>query len=79
MQGVGFRYFCCQLAKSLNLSGWVKNNHDRTVSIYAEGDRSQIEELISGLKVGPSAAKVNDVKIRFKEFTGEFKSFEVIG
>ena len=79
MQGVGFRYFCYRIASQLKITGWVKNNPDSSVSVYAEGDRGQLEELISQLKVGPSAANVRDVKVQWAEFSGKFKSFEVVG
>ena len=78
MQGVGFRFFCHRLATGLGLTGWIRNNHDGSVAIHAEGDRSQIEELIDNLKVGPRAAVVKDVKVRWMPFSGEFKSFEVV-
>ncbi len=78
VQGVGFRFFCHRLASSLNISGWVRNNPDGSVLIRAEGDRSQLEEMIKSLKVGPRAAQVKDVKVRWLPFSGEFKSFEVV-
>ena len=79
VQGVGFRFFCHRLATALGISGWVRNNPDGSVSLRAEGDRSHIEELIDNLKVGPRAAVVKDVIIRWLPFSGEFKSFEVVG
>jgi acylphosphatase len=79
VQGVGFRYFCYKSAVSLNLAGWAKNNPDGSVLVLAEGDRGLIEELISQLKIGPRAAQVTDVKVNWTKFSGDFKSFEVVG
>lgn len=79
VQGVGFRFYSHRLASGLNLKGWVKNDYDGSVVVRAEGDRSQIEELISGLKVGPRTAIVNDVKITWLPFSGKFKDFEIVG
>ena len=31
VQGVGFRYTAKYLARSMNLTGWVKNEYDGTV------------------------------------------------
>lgn len=78
VQGVGYRFFCHRLATGLGITGWVRNNSDNSVSIRAEGDRGQIEELIGSLKVGPRAADVKDVKVCWMPFSGEFKSFEVV-
>lgn len=79
VQGVGFRFFCHRLASSLNIKGWVKNNYDGSVVVRAEGDRSQIEEMIGSLKVGPRAAVVKDIKVRWLPFSGAFKDFEITG
>ena len=79
VQGVGFRFFCYRLANNLNLTGWVRNNPEGSVGVYVEGDRSQIEELIDQLKVGPRAAEVTDVKVRWVPFSGKYKSFQVVG
>lgn len=79
VQGVGFRFYCHRLASNLQITGSVQNKPDGSVSIRAEGDRSQLEEMIKSLKVGPRAAQVKDVKVRWLPFSGEFKSFEVVG
>ena len=78
MQGVGYRFFCHRLATGLGLAGWIRNNPDGSVSIRAEGDRGLIEELIENMKIGPRAANVKDVKVRWIPFSSEFKSFEVV-
>ncbi len=78
VQGVGFRFFAHRLAPGLGLTGWIRNNPDGSVLIRTEGDRGLIEELIDNLKVGPRAANVKDVKVRWMPFSGEFKSFEVV-
>lgn len=39
VQGVGFRYTAKYLARSLNLSGWVKNEWDGTVTLEVQGRR----------------------------------------
>ena len=78
MQGVGFRFYCHRLANGLGITGWVRNNPDGSVSIRAEGDRGLVEELIKNLKIGPRAAIIKEVKIRWIPFSGEFKSFEVV-
>lgn len=78
VQGVGFRFFCHRLATGLELGGWVRNNPDGSVTILAEGDRGLIEELIENLKVGPRTAVVENVKIRWMPYSGQFKSFEVV-
>lgn len=40
VQGVGFRYTAKYLARSMNLTGWVKNEYDGTVVMEVQGKRS---------------------------------------
>ncbi len=77
VQGIGYRYYCYRAAKSLGLTGWVKNNPDGSVLVMAEGDRSLVEELIKELKVGPPSAAVTDVDVAWTEYTGRYRNFDV--
>jgi acylphosphatase len=77
VQGVGYRYFCHRHAINLNLTGWVKNDPDGSVFIYAEGDRSAVEALIDELKVGPYSATVSRVNVKWVAYTGNYDNFEI--
>lgn len=50
VQGIGFRPYIYQLAKELNLTGWVKNNSSG-VLIEAQGEK--INELLKNLSHNP--------------------------
>lgn len=52
VQGVGFRYTSCCLARSLGLTGWVKNLGDGTVEMEAQGDLESIARLAERLHEG---------------------------
>jgi len=77
VQGVGFRYFTFKKARELDVAGYVKNLPDGTVEIEAEGERGQLEELISAVKVGPRSAVVNDLHINWEEYEGKYSDFQV--
>ena len=49
VQGVGFRYTAKYLARSLELTGWVKNDWDRTVTMEVQGREQLINKLLTGL------------------------------
>lgn len=74
---VGFRWFTRHWADDMDLSGWVRNNPDRTVAIVVEGKRSRIETLLEELKKGPKHALVEDVKVKWLPFENRFRSFEI--
>ena len=78
VQGVFFRYETKIEAQKLGLSGWVKNNDSGTVEVLAEGDKINLEKLIEWCKSGPDAAQVENVEIKWQEYEGEFKKFEII-
>jgi len=76
VQGVFYRKNTAIKAKSLGLTGWVKNNVDETVSLVACGDPEKINLLIAWLWQGPSMARVSDVS--WHEIVVEdFEGFEV--
>ena len=75
VQGVGYRMFVIEQARRLDLTGWVRNRHDGTVEVTAEGARLDLDELVSALKNGPHLATVTSVETQFTPASGEFKQF----
>ena len=53
VQFVGFRYTARVLAKGLRLTGWVKNLHDGSVLLEAQGGTAQLRKLLIRLKSQP--------------------------
>lgn len=49
VQGVGFRYTAKQLADSMRLTGWVKNEYDGTVIMEIQGREMLINKVLVGL------------------------------
>ncbi len=77
VQGVGFRYFAYQRATNLGLTGWVRNEPDGSVVAAAEGDRDMIESFAEELRKGPPSAVVDNVDLQWRDYTGQFDSFEI--
>ena len=61
VQGVGFRNFAEQAARALGIAGWVRNDDDGTVQVYAVGSPKQLAELAGRLWQGPRWAEVRGV------------------
>ncbi len=51
VQGVGFRATTRHYAQQLKLDGIVRNCPDGTVEMFVQGDRKDLETLLSQLKV----------------------------
>jgi acylphosphatase len=62
VQGVGFRQGCRQVARSLDLWGWVRNRADGRVEVMAQGRTEQVDRLIDWLWSGPAGARVTGVE-----------------
>ncbi len=77
VQGVGYRYFSCQVAQKHDLSGWVKNLPNGDVAALLEGKESDIRAAIEALQQGPSMAQVDEVLIDWQAYRGEFSCFEI--
>jgi acylphosphatase len=77
VQGVGFRYFVMEKASMLGVTGWVRNTYAGKVEVLAEGDRSELEDLLIYLKRGPQAAFVSDVQIEWDHGSGQYSAFDI--
>jgi acylphosphatase len=77
VQGVFFRGKTRNEAKKHSISGWVRNLADGRVEAVFEGEKTDVDKLISFAGIGPSGAKVRDLYIKWKDYNGEFKDFQI--
>jgi acylphosphatase len=77
VQGVFFRQNTFERARTLGLSGWVRNTEDGKVEAVFEGEKENIEKILEWAKRGPPLAKVEKVEVEWEEFKGEFDNFEI--
>lgn len=77
VQGVFFRASTQEQAHRLGIKGWVRNCPDGSVEVMAEGPRERAEEFLSWCRQGPPHAQVDEVKLRWEKFSGEFQDFRV--
>ncbi len=77
VQGVSFRYYTMQEARSLGLTGWVRNLWDGRVEVLFEGDEGAVKQMIVWCQQGPPSAVVEEVEIAWEEPTAEFNNFRV--
>ena len=77
VQGVGYRWHTMRHARSLGLTGWVRNLGDGSVEVWAEGPDEELKALEILLKNGPSGSRVREVKTTTAIITGRYTSFNV--
>lgn len=76
VQGVFFRAWTRDEARSLRLCGWVRNCPDGSVEAQVEGDEEAVGTMIGRMRHGPPHARVLDVEIADVEPEGTDR-FEV--
>lgn len=78
VQGVLFRSNTKKQADYLKLTGWVKNTEGGEVEILAQGEKIDLEKLISWCEKGPLFAKVEKVEIDWQTSSEIFQTFEIV-
>jgi acylphosphatase len=77
VQGVGFRYFTKTQATHFSLVGWVRNNYDSTVEIWAEGAKLKLEQFIQAVHPDPGHGAVDKLDIDWHPAKGETLTFTI--
>ncbi|WP_373050721.1 acylphosphatase [Thalassovita aquimarina] len=78
VQGVAFRAWTQSRAKTLGLSGWVRNNNDDgSVSALFDGDENAVHRMIDDLWDGPGAASVIDVQTEATRHDDTLSGFHI--
>lgn len=63
VQEVFFRAFARDVARSLGLQGYARNEPDGSVYIEAEGNETELSQFVDWCKKGPPHAQVSDLQI----------------
>ena len=78
VQGVGFRYHAQYAADMLNLTGWVRNEYDGTVTMEVQGEEAEIDRLLQTLN-SDRYIDIQDMDIKNLPVNEEERSFGVSG
>ncbi|HLS15255.1 MAG TPA: acylphosphatase [Beutenbergiaceae bacterium] len=76
VQGVNYRSACRRQARSLGVTGWVRNRPDGSVQARAQGSTEAVQQLIDWCRLGPGGAAVDEVTIEDVDVE-DHSSFEV--
>ncbi len=83
--GVGFRAWTKIQAKTLQVSGWVRNEYMRTeifgvaggVEALVQAEEKNVDAMIEILRKGPPVSRVDDIEILWEEPKEIFDGFEI--
>jgi len=77
VQGVGFRYTAENMARTMAVSGWVRNLADGRVELVCEGYEDTLAELLAKIKNGALRTYIQEVELEWSDATGEFSNFQI--
>jgi acylphosphatase len=78
VQGVFFRQWTSDQARSLGLSGWVRNDKDGSVRAHFSGRAEAVGTMIERLRRGPPASKVDDLQVEESDPEPENEGFRIL-
>jgi acylphosphatase len=60
------------------VKGWVRNVEDGRVEAVFEGDAVNVNAVVKWCHTGPPNAIVDEVKVEYDSYHGEFLDFSII-
>ena len=76
VQGVGFRYTACHVARRFQVAGYVRNLPDGRVESVIEGEEDEVNRFVNAVAEEMSPG-IRGVKYHDTAVTGEFSGFEI--
>ena len=77
VQRVGYRDGVEEIARQLEITGFVENVKPYDVRIVAEGDNSTMERFIEEIKIKKYPIDVERLEVHFEDFKAEFEYFAI--
>lgn len=77
VQGVGFRYKVCYVARHYGMTGFARNEYDGSVTVELQGTREKIDDLIKILQ-HDSFIRIDNI-LREEMELKEEKGFQIRG
>jgi len=77
VQGVGFRYYVAEVARSSQLKGWVRNLDYGSIEILLDGAEADVNYAFEMCKKGPPAASVRRVQVTLEDDSVPLSGFRI--
>jgi len=75
VQGVGFRYCVCSIARKYDITGYVRNLSDGRVELCAEGQDDQLVNFLNDIHSSHLKNYFSHSQKQWSDYTGRFNSF----
>lgn len=77
VQRVGYRDEVEEIARRLEITGFVENVKPYDVRIVAEGEDADIDQFIALIRIKKYPIDVESIEVNFDDFKAEFEYFEI--
>jgi len=77
VQGVGFRYFVAEAARSADVHGWVRNCPDGSVEAWVQGNREAVDRIERSIRKGSALSRVDSVDVSTEPTAGDTTGFRI--
>ncbi len=77
VQGVGYRAWVESTARTMGLTGWVRNRRDSSVEMVLQGPAEHVGDMLHRCAHGPPDAHVTKIEI-LGEGVSAYDRFEVL-
>jgi len=78
VQGVFFRANTWETARSLGLTGWVRNLPNDRVEAVFEGEQKDAEAMLAWCRTGTPPARVDHLEVAEENATGGLTDFDIV-
>lgn len=78
VQGVGFRAFVSETAKSYHVTGTVQNKADGNVEIHVQGDEGELKHFLDRVNQGNTFSSVSNLSKKEVEQEGNETGFKIV-
>ncbi len=78
VQGVGFRYTTCNIARPLNLTGSVRNLMYGDVELIAEGSKQKLIDFLNTIRASELGHHIVQERLKWAEATGKYENFGIL-
>lgn len=76
VQGVGFRFQTCEIARNFEVTGYVENLDDGRVHLLAEGTVGELDRFMAEIQ-NDLGRYIRQNSIAERHGSGEFQRFEI--
>jgi len=78
VQGVGFRPFLYNLARSLNLNGYILNRGNAGVRLILQGNSQNLKNFLEDIKIKkPKISFIEEIEIEYLDYHEKFQNLEI--